>query len=236
MNISLRSLALGLGLLVMLSGCANIQEMQSRHWTKRLAAKAYKADPGTPRKGPVARDFERGWREGYYDVARGSDGQPPLLPPQSYWTFKYQNCEGAQKIASWYEGYLLGANAAHEDGIGQFNVIPTSPLKDCGVCSANRGCQPCQCGAGQGAAPGGMPAEPVIEYVAPPMAVSGPALRSLPPVGPETVPPRDVAPVIATAPAVRAGSPVSPLQVSPYGPSLQPVPEGKEIQTVGYTQ
>ena len=70
--------------------------------------------------------FGAGFRDGYADVASGSDGCPPPVPPRKYWTWKYQTPEGQQKVAAWFEGYPHGVRAAEEHGAGDFQEIQVS--------------------------------------------------------------------------------------------------------------
>ncbi len=71
-------------------------------------------------------DFGEGFRAGYRDVAAGSNGCPPPLPPRSYWSWKYQSPEGQAKIAAWFAGYPHGAQAAEADCAGNWGQIPVS--------------------------------------------------------------------------------------------------------------
>lgn len=75
---------------------------------------------------PLCRDFETGWRQGYYDVAGGMDGQRPITPPRRYWAARYQTPAGQQQVEAWFAGYELGAAAAQRDGIGYWAFVPTS--------------------------------------------------------------------------------------------------------------
>ncbi len=75
---------------------------------------------------PQFHNFGEGFRAGYRDVASGSNGCPPPLPPRQYWSWKYQNPEGQAKIAAWFAGYPHGAKAAEEDCAGNWRQIPVS--------------------------------------------------------------------------------------------------------------
>jgi hypothetical protein len=75
---------------------------------------------------PLCKDFEAGWREGYYDVADGKDGQRPITPPRRYWAARYQSPAGERQVEAWFAGYELGAAAAQRDGIGYWAFVPTS--------------------------------------------------------------------------------------------------------------
>lgn len=76
--------------------------------------------------GPLCKDFETGWRQGYYDVAGGMDGQRPITPPRRYWAARYQSPAGQKQVEAWFAGYELGAAAAQRDGIGYWAFVPTS--------------------------------------------------------------------------------------------------------------
>lgn len=72
------------------------------------------------------RAFGDGYRAGYIDVASGSGGCTPALPPRKYWSWKYQTPEGQAKVAAWFAGYPHGAKAAEEAMAGHFSQIQTS--------------------------------------------------------------------------------------------------------------
>ncbi len=65
-------------------------------------------------------DFAAGFRQGYEDVANGSNGCTPATPPKSYWNWEYQSAEGQGRTAAWFSGYPHGARAAEEDGVGNY--------------------------------------------------------------------------------------------------------------------
>jgi hypothetical protein len=72
------------------------------------------------------RDFAKGFKAGYMDVADGGTGCVPTFPPREYWGWKYQSCVGQARVAAWFAGYPHGARAAEEDGIGNYYQIQTS--------------------------------------------------------------------------------------------------------------
>jgi len=90
------------------------------------ANKAWHARKGYHACEPQLHDFGEGFRAGYRDVAAGSNGCPPPLPPRQYWSWKYQNPEGQAKTGAWFAGYPHGAKAAEEDGAGNWREIPVS--------------------------------------------------------------------------------------------------------------
>jgi hypothetical protein len=72
------------------------------------------------------KDFSRGFKAGYMDVAAGRDGCTPAFPPREYWGWKYQSCEGQARVAAWFSGYPQGAMAAEKEGVGNWTQIQTS--------------------------------------------------------------------------------------------------------------
>ena len=71
-------------------------------------------------------DFAAGFRQGYEDVANGSNGCTPATPPRSYWNWEFQSGEGQARTSAWFSGYPQGARAAEEDGVGNFSQVQLS--------------------------------------------------------------------------------------------------------------
>jgi hypothetical protein len=72
------------------------------------------------------KDFQRGFRAGYMQIADGGNGCTPAFPPMEYWNWCYQSAEGQARVAAWFAGFPHGAQAAEEDGVGMWNQIQTS--------------------------------------------------------------------------------------------------------------
>lgn len=71
-------------------------------------------------------DFAAGFRQGYEDVANGSNGCTPATPPRSYMTWEFQSAEGHARTAAWFQGYPQGARAAEEEGVGNYYQLQLS--------------------------------------------------------------------------------------------------------------
>ena len=115
-------------LMMMATGCAGLGDLQQEIARKELVHDAYRCEQAEPGSVKYARHFERGWRQGYYDVTKGGDGCPPSVPPQQYWTVKYQNAEGCRQIATWYNGYRRGVTAARRDGRHLYSGVPVGAV------------------------------------------------------------------------------------------------------------
>ena len=69
----------------------------------------YECDENTP--WPTC-DFQAGFCEAYADVALGSHGVEPVVPPASYWKSCQRTVEGHQRAQEWLSGYSIGASHA----------------------------------------------------------------------------------------------------------------------------
>lgn len=60
-------------------------------------------------------DYRSGWKAGYYDVATGGNGCPPVVPPKRYWRppvcFEHDPCRRNE----WYCGWQDGAACAQSE-------------------------------------------------------------------------------------------------------------------------
>jgi hypothetical protein len=72
------------------------------------------------------KDFQRGFRAGYMQVADSGSGCTPAFPPVEYWNWNYQSSEGQARVAAWFAGFPHGAQAAEEEGVGMWNQLQTS--------------------------------------------------------------------------------------------------------------
>ncbi len=72
--------------------------------------------------------FRQGFVDGYSDVCNGSDGYVPAVPPEKYWSVKYQSPEGAKCVNTWFKAYPLGVKAAREDSAGAFHSVYISKM------------------------------------------------------------------------------------------------------------
>lgn len=101
-------------------------ETMMKHRNKYSANKAWHSRKHHFCNEKHSREFARGFKDGYLDVADGGTGCTPAFPPRELWGWKYQSCEGQARVAAWFAGYPHGARAAEEDGIGHWNQIQTS--------------------------------------------------------------------------------------------------------------
>lgn len=117
-------------------GCVELRQFTCDCVTRMQACSAYRHSACSPDCSEGRRHYARGWKQGYFDVAQGSDGCAPALPPDRYLSCLYQSCEGEADIRAWYSGYQDGAHAALACGVQEHNFIH-SP-----ACASAVPCQP----------------------------------------------------------------------------------------------
>lgn len=93
---------------------------------KCMATKAWHSSKHCYANQKYLKDFARGFKAGYMDVAAGGNGCTPAFPPREYWGWKYQSHEGQARVAAWFAGYPNGAMAAEKEGVGNWTQIQTS--------------------------------------------------------------------------------------------------------------
>ncbi len=78
-----------------------------------------------------SKDFQAGYRQAYEDIALGSDGQTPLVPPPAYWKSCARTEAGHCRADDWFAGYTEGAGVAWSCR-GEFNRVRSG--RSCGTC------------------------------------------------------------------------------------------------------
>ena len=67
-------------------------------------------------------DFQAGFQQAFVDVAMGSDGAVPVVPPACYWTACYRTESGHAAGREWLNGYEAGSSRAVQCR-GQLNHV-----------------------------------------------------------------------------------------------------------------
>jgi hypothetical protein len=95
---------------------------------KCLAEEAW--DEICARDGDVySRHYYRGFMDGFTDyLDAGGSGDPPPLPPRSYWRLYYQTPEGHEAIQDWFSGFRHGADVARASGVRDLVTVPVSSV------------------------------------------------------------------------------------------------------------
>ncbi len=76
-----------------------------------------------------SRHYYRGFIAGFTDyLDSGGTGEPPPLPPRSYWRLYYQTPEGHQATQDWFAGFRHGADVARASGVRDLVTVPVSSV------------------------------------------------------------------------------------------------------------
>jgi len=121
MRVRLLPILLGLSL----CGCAATQDYHYLATQKYRACVAYHENFGLWSQ--CSKDYQDGWKKGYFDLATGQCEELPATPPHHYWSPSYQSLEGKAAIEDWYSGWQDGATAAVQDGRPYFHQVVASP-------------------------------------------------------------------------------------------------------------
>lgn len=189
-------------------GCASrMEEWRSNSLNRFRAALAWHTEAHPEPSTPFKSYYARGWKDAFFDVANGSDGKPPILPPNQYWSPKYQNPAGHAKIRAWFAGYQDGAMAAERVGVREWNYIETGPPRmpinagDAYEYEVPMGAEPVATPPGMPATPVGPNAPPVVPPVGnpPPMPMPTTPMPATPlPTTPMSAAPLPTVPIPAT--------------------------------------
>ena len=72
-------------------------------------------------------DFADGFKTGFADfLYAGGNGDPPVVPPRSYWRPTYETPQGQLMMQDWFRGYRHGTAVARESGYREAVVVPAS--------------------------------------------------------------------------------------------------------------
>ncbi|MCA9078657.1 MAG: hypothetical protein KDA93_26765 [Planctomycetaceae bacterium] len=134
-----------LGALGPIVGCASLEDCKYESCQKLRAWSAYQ-DYKVTCNSPDSLSYACGWKSGFYDVATGGNGCPPITSPAQYWKPSQilDRCDVDRK--HWYLGFQDGAAYASQMPDTHYLKLWTPPCETCGgqKCS----CQPLNCPTG----------------------------------------------------------------------------------------
>jgi hypothetical protein len=189
-------------------------------------------------------DYKKGFRQAFIDVAYGSDGELPAVPPPVYWNAHFRSDAGQRKAECWFTGYRAGSAMA---------AVQLAPMKRIAASYdwtvqkpksqfAGGECLPCglmgQSASNQIRSAGYQPGQPppLIPGQSfgpvPPQYVPsqyGPPQYGPPPMYPQPMSPQSFGP--PTGPVTNApGGPAGPVESLP-APNYQPAPKYQSVPT-----
>lgn len=111
------------GLKQKIQHCDCVDDFMINHRNQVMATRAWFRVKHLYRGHCYLKDFRNGFIAGYMNVANGGAGCTPTIISPEYWGWRYQSGSGQAAVNAWYEGFPLGAKAAEEDGIGNYNLL-----------------------------------------------------------------------------------------------------------------
>lgn len=137
-------------LFIPMLGCANLYDVQYELSQKSRTRSAWRALPERAKANQnYPRDYERGWKDGFYDVTTGGTGCPPVVAPSCYWSPSQilDHCDNRRN--EYYSGFQDGA--AHASQFPDTHTLRAwgscdCPLPTCQNCPGTCGCPIGACG------------------------------------------------------------------------------------------
>lgn len=178
------------------TGCASLTDFHYEQTQRARARTAWRDHGVDSRPAAYARDYERGWKDGFYDVATGGKGCPPPVAPCHYWKPEQVLIDGDQPRLAYYSGFQDGAAVASQFPPTHYLRIWSScecPVQQCETACPTVGCPAGPCGLIEQLHPvfeGGMIEHFHGEIIDAPEGLESPSSDSLstPGVSPEPVP------------------------------------------------
>lgn len=121
-------------------GAAGLQDWNYNRVNRSRAATCWKSSFDREKRNELGRDFELGFKSGYFDLATGRDCRVPPVAPPKYWSANYQTCDAQACVQAWFRGYQSGVTAAQKCGLDSFNSVPVSACAPTVNCSGDGAC------------------------------------------------------------------------------------------------
>ncbi len=91
-----------------LSGCASMSDFHYEHTQRSRAKTAWRDHGSNCKPADFASDYKSGWQDGFYDIATGGKGCPPVVAPCCYWDPSQilEDCD--RRRQAYYSGFQDG--------------------------------------------------------------------------------------------------------------------------------
>jgi hypothetical protein len=99
-------------LMLPMLGCASLTDFNYEQTQRSRARSAWRNHGVNCQPRAYAHDYESGWKDGFYDVATGGKGCPPVVAPCKYWKPAQitEDCDRARN--AYYNGFQDGVACA----------------------------------------------------------------------------------------------------------------------------
>jgi hypothetical protein len=98
--------------LMPMAGCASLTDFHYEQTQRSRARAAWHEHGVATTPAAYARDYRAGWKDGFYDVATGGKGCPPVVAPCHYWKPSQILEDRDQARHAYYSGFQDGVAAA----------------------------------------------------------------------------------------------------------------------------
>ncbi len=142
---SVRKWVLSALLLAPASGCSSLSDFHYEQTQQARARAAWRAHGSAPNC--YAKDYEAGWKDGFYDIATGGKGCPPLVAPCKYWAPEQILEDRDRARNAYYSGYQDGVACSLRYPQTHYLKLWTScecPGPECKEGCPTGACVPCQ--------------------------------------------------------------------------------------------
>jgi hypothetical protein len=107
--------AMGLQIVLLLfTGCAQLSDFAEDGALRWQVCASYATTHHVLQQRRFGWHYQRGWKQGHYDAARGGMALRPTVPDPIYLTLFYHSSNGRQHLDEWYQGYEAGFWSYHE--------------------------------------------------------------------------------------------------------------------------
>lgn len=93
-------------------GCASLTDFHYEQTQRSRARAAWRDHGGHCKNSAYQHDYEAGWKDGFYDVATGGKGCPPVVAPCAYWKPSQILEDRDQARNAYYNGFQDGVACA----------------------------------------------------------------------------------------------------------------------------
>lgn len=121
-----------LALILALTGCTALSDCKYEVGQKIRTKQAW-CEFNSCHQQYFTRDYSSGWKAGFYDVATGGSGCPPVIAPKKYWKPPVFVEYDPSRRDDWYCGFQDGAAYAKTQPDHHYLKVFLSPRKSCPV-------------------------------------------------------------------------------------------------------
>jgi hypothetical protein len=107
--------------------CLGMDEWVSKCHDAALAEDAWAQYQAYQPDACYSDDFVDGFKAGFADyLYAGGTGEPPPVPPRTYWKAQYESPLGQQMMQDWFTGFRQGSAVARASGYREAITVPAS--------------------------------------------------------------------------------------------------------------